>query len=252
MAPYDYAPVAAPAPVTGLTAPSAVVVDGNGAVYVAESGASVVKKIALDGTVTVVAGVDGTAGLPADGKFGTPVGLALSPRRQDALRLGHGERRRRQGGHRGHDAADDPDGGGRCRRQPRRPLERPGTSSKLNNPSGLATDAAGNLYIADKDNHQVERLATSGALRIVAGNGSAAAAKPGAATSSPLNKPSAVAVDASGNLLVADAGNRTVDKVDPLSGVLSVVGSTGSTGSPTALSSTCPAPCSSPTPPWVV
>ncbi|GAB3469277.1 cell wall-binding repeat-containing protein [Kineococcus endophyticus] len=236
VAPYDYAPVAAPAPVTGLTAPSAVVVDGNGAVYVAESGASVVKKIALDGTVTVVAGVDGTAGLPADGKFGTPVGLALSP---DGKTLYVSDT--------GNDVVVKVDTAATTPPttltvvagvvgNPGAPSNAPGTSSKLNNPSGLATDAAGNLYIADKDNHQVERLATSGALRIVAGNGSAAAAKPGAATSSPLNKPSAVAVDASGNLLVADAGNRTVDKVDPLSGVLSVVGSTGSTGSPTALS----------------
>ncbi len=233
---YDYALAASPLPVTGLNAPSSVVVDGNGVVYVAESGDSVVKKIALDGTVTVVAGVDGTAGIPSAGKFGTPTGLALSP---DGKTLYVSDT--------GNDvvvkvdttAATPPAAltvvAGKVGVEAA-PTNGPGTSSSLHDPSGLATDASGNLYIADSLNHQVERLDTTGALRVFAGNGRAAAAVPGAATSSSLNKPSAVAVDASGNVLVADAGNRTVDKVDPLSGVLSVVGSTGATGSPTALS----------------
>ncbi|WP_432510862.1 cell wall-binding repeat-containing protein [Kineococcus sp. SYSU DK001] len=222
-----------PGTATAVDHAGAVVVDGSGVVYVAETGKNVVKRLAPGASPVVVAGAESAPGVPADGKLATPTGLALSP---DGKTLYIADP--------GNDVVAKVDAtatngtltvvAGKVG-LPGAPSNAAGADSRLNDPTGLAADAAGNLYIADTGNNQVEKLTPAGALSVFAGNGNAAAATPGPATASALKAPSAVTVDAVGNVLVADAGNRTVDKVDPASGLLSVVGSTGATGSPTAL-----------------
>jgi outer membrane protein OmpA-like peptidoglycan-associated protein/sugar lactone lactonase YvrE len=113
------------------------------------------------------------------------------------------------------------------------PTPGPATSSRLKNPTGVAVDASGNLYIADEGNQRVEKVDTSGTLSVIAGTGSMGAPTPGTATSSQLRFPFAVAVDASGNVYIADEGNSVVEKVTP-SGTLSLFAGTGSSGAPTA------------------
>jgi sugar lactone lactonase YvrE len=108
----------------------------------------------------------------------------------------------------------------------------PATNSDLNDPSGVAVDGAGNLYIADSGNDVVEKVTPAGTLSVVAGTGSQGAPTPGPATSSDLNDPSGVAVDGAGNLYIADSGNEVVEKVTP-AGMLSVVVGTGNEGAPT-------------------
>lgn len=94
-------------------------------------------------------------------------------------------------------------------------------------PSGVAADAAGNLYIADL-NSRVLKVATSGTVTIAAGTGLAGYSGDGkAATSAQLAAPSTVAVDAAGNLYIADYGNTSVRKVTP-AGVISTIAGTGS------------------------
>lgn len=79
----------------------------------------------------------------------------------------------------------------------------PATDAQLYNPSGLALDAAGNLYIADTWNHRV-RMVSNGIITTVAGNGIAGATGDGGpATSAELSYPSALAIDASGSLYIA-------------------------------------------------
>ena len=88
-----------------------------------------------------------------------------------------------------------------------------GTSAQLNLPGGLAVDSSGNLYIADGGNHRVRKL-SNGIITTVAGNGTAGyTGDNGAATSAELNDPVGVAVDSSGNLYIADAGNQVIRKV---------------------------------------
>ncbi len=112
------------------------------------------------------------------------------------------------------------------------PTPGPAVSSQLNNPFKVTVDSAGNVYIADNANHEIEKVTPSGTLSVVAGTGSQGAPNPGPATSSPLNYPQAVAVDSAGNLYVADWGSSEILKVTP-SGTLSVVAGTGSQGAPT-------------------
>jgi uncharacterized protein (TIGR03437 family) len=87
------------------------------------------------------------------------------------------------------------------------------SGAQLNGPQGLAVDSAVNLYIADTQNHRVRKVA-NGAISTVAGNGTAGfGGDGGAATSAQLNAPFAVAVDAAGNLYIAEFGNNRVRKI---------------------------------------
>jgi DNA-binding beta-propeller fold protein YncE len=113
------------------------------------------------------------------------------------------------------------------------PTPGPATSSKLNNPSGVATDSAGNLYIAEYQGNRVDKINSSGTLSVIAGTGVAGTPTPGPAASSKLHGPDSVAVDSSGNLYIADETNSMVEKVTP-AGTLSIFAGTGVQGTSTA------------------
>src|SRR6266702_2888128 len=98
----------------------------------------------------------------------------------------------------------------------------PATNAELNFPAGVAVDAAGNLLIAAVGNHRIRMVAartgtfygqpmTAGDIYTVAGDGTKAfSGDGGPATSAELSLPEGVAVDAAGNLLIADGGNNRV------------------------------------------
>ncbi len=91
----------------------------------------------------------------------------------------------------------------------------PATSAQLSFPGGLALDKSGTLYIADGGNHRVRKI-SGGTITTVAGNGTAGyTGDNAAATSAELNNPVGVAVDLSGNLYIADAGNNVIREVSP-------------------------------------
>ncbi len=90
----------------------------------------------------------------------------------------------------------------------------PATKAALNYPGGLATDASGNLYIADTFNHRIRKVSAAGTITTVAGNGEDGfSGDDSPATQASLSSPAAVAVDASGNLYIADSGNDRIRKV---------------------------------------
>jgi len=103
------------------------------------------------------------------------------------------------------------------------------SSASLNFPSGVALDAAGNLYIADKDNERIRKVSPSGIISTVAGNGVAdrTSGDGGPATQAALNAPVRLAVDRGGNLYVAT--NTHIRKVDA-KGVITTVANTGAAG----------------------
>jgi sugar lactone lactonase YvrE len=102
------------------------------------------------------------------------------------------------------------------------------TNASLRNPSGVALDAAGNLYIADQLNGRVRRVDPNGTITTVAGNGTGiSSGDGGAATNAGLVAPAGVALDAAGNLYVADMGGDRVRLVNP-NGIISTVAGDGS------------------------
>jgi len=102
----------------------------------------------------------------------------------------------------------------------------PAVEAKLG-ASGVAVDEAGNVYIAEAGNGRVRVVDPSGIIETVAGGGrKGVVGDGGPATEADLKWPRGVAVDAEGNLYIADAGFARVRKVDP-AGIITTVAGTG-------------------------
>ena len=107
----------------------------------------------------------------------------------------------------------------------------PAGAAQLNQPTGLALDADGNLYVADIGNQRIRMIDSStGTISTVAGDGTLGfGGDGGAATSAQLTYPREVAIDADGELLIADTSNNRVRKVDS-TGKISTIAGIGTAG----------------------
>ncbi len=146
--------------------PTALVFDGAGNLYIADTGNHRIRKVTPSGIISTIAGT-GMAGFNGDG------GAAKN--------------------------------------------------AQLNAPGGLTVDARGNLYFADQLNHRVRLITLDGSINTVAGTGQpGAGGEGGAASSAMLNAPAGVAIDAAGNLFIADTGNHRVVAIAAFRNVASV------------------------------
>jgi sugar lactone lactonase YvrE len=100
----------------------------------------------------------------------------------------------------------------------------PGTSAQFNSPTGLALDAAGNLYVADTGNNTIRRVGTDGNVTTIAGAPRVAGFTDGSGAAALFNHPTALAFDAVGNLYVADSGNNAIRRIAPSRAVTTVIG----------------------------
>ena len=91
----------------------------------------------------------------------------------------------------------------------------PATSAMLNHPEGVAVDSSGNLYIADRWNHRIRKVDTSGTITTFAGTGTSGCCNDGGpAKLARMTWPEDVAVDGSGNLYIADGFNGRLRRVN--------------------------------------
>jgi sugar lactone lactonase YvrE len=106
----------------------------------------------------------------------------------------------------------------------------PATQAELGPLNGLAADAAGNVYIADSDNARIRKVDMNGIITTYAGNGRQGfTGDGGLATQAELSYPNSVAVDAAGNVYIADTSNNRIRKVD-INGIITTIGGTGTYG----------------------
>jgi len=106
--------------------------------------------------------------------------------------------------------------------------------AELNEPFGVAVDAAGNIFIADSENGRIRKVtASTGVISTFAGNGDQTfGGDNGPASNAALGLPEDVAVDTSGNVYIADWGNSRIRRVSPASGTIVTIagGATGFAG----------------------
>jgi sugar lactone lactonase YvrE len=215
-----------------LILPSAIVFDPQGNMYIADAGAHVVREVSLAGVVSVVAGT-GVQGSEGDGgpataaQLDSPMGLAIDASGNLYISDTHNHKVRRVAATSrvlttiaGTGSAGFAGDGGQAK------------AALLDRPTALAVDSAGNLYIADSGNHRIRRLAaTTGIVSTVAGNGiEGFSGDGGAAMAASLDSPLGIAVDAGGNLYIADTHNNRIRRVAASSGAITTVAGKGTLG----------------------
>ncbi len=90
----------------------------------------------------------------------------------------------------------------------------PATSAMLNSPAGIAVDSSGNWYIADTANNRIRMVSTAGEISTLAGTGTAGSSGDnGPAAVAELSSPQGLAIDSANNLYIADSGNNEVRKI---------------------------------------
>ncbi len=99
-----------------------------------------------------------------------------------------------------------------------------GSAAEFSQPYGVAVDSSGNVYVADTGNNRIRKISPLGVVTTVAGSGSGAS--DGVGTAATFNQPHGIAVDASGNLYVADTNNCRIRKITPAGVVTTLAGST--------------------------
>ena len=109
-----------------------------------------------------------------------------------------------------------------------------GTAASFNVPSGVAVDADGNVYVADRDNHLIRKITPAGEVTTLAGTAGVSGATNGNGTAASFFGPYGVAVDKFGNVYVAENGNHLIRKIDSYGEVTTLAGTAGVAGSTNA------------------
>jgi D-alanyl-D-alanine dipeptidase len=207
--------------------PDGIVIDSAGNVVVGDSGNHTIRKITPAGVVTTMAGMAGTAG-SADGtgnaaRFYYPAAVTIDSTGNFYV-------------------ADQ----WNCNIRKITPAgvvttlaglagswgtnDGTGSEARFDYPRGVATDSAGNVYVADADNYTIRKITPVGVVSTLAGLAGSAGSADGAGSAARFSNPTSVATDSSGNIYVADASNHTIRKITPAGVVATLAGLAASSG----------------------
>ena len=220
--------------------PRGVAVDGSGNVWVVDSNNSSIRMITPSGVVTYIAGggrQNNTDGTGTGAHFYIPYGCALdtSGNLYVADTRNNTIRKVAPGGVVTTFAGNGSRGGS---------LDGTGTAARFASPQAVAVDGSGNVYVADSGNSTIRLITPAGVVSTYAGVAGNPGSADGTGSAASFQNPRGLALDASGNLYVADSGNNTIRKIAPggivttFAGVAHVIGSADGTG--TAASFTGP------------
>ena len=229
--------------------PGGVAVAADGTIYVSDTGNNAIRKIDANGQVTKVAGnflgsadgnflgsSDGVFWGSSDGtgenaEFHNPQGISIDNEGNILVadRMNHAIRKVTPqgvvttvagsftgsgtagltGSSDGTDLVGSADGGG----------------GRFDHPSDVVVDAAGNIYVADSGNHAIRKIDSSGNVTTLAGDLGYSGNQDSTGASALFNSPQGIAIDAAGNIIVADTTNGLIRKVSPDGVVTTIAGS---------------------------
>jgi uncharacterized protein (TIGR03437 family) len=156
---------------------------------------------------SLTAGFAGDGGAPSSAQFSSPLGLTLDSSGDLYIVDSVNQRVRKISGGAINTVAGDGTSGYSGDKAA-------ATSAELLGPSAVAVDSSGNVYIADTGNHVIRMVSTSGTITTIAGNNTGGyTGDGGAAVDAELEFPTGVAVDAGGNVYIADSGNNAIREV---------------------------------------
>ncbi|MFI5150911.1 MAG: NHL repeat-containing protein [Bacteroidia bacterium] len=211
-----------------LREPSTMVLDSAGTLYFVDAGHHRIRKITTDGLITTVAG-NGKIGTPKDKTHALksdmdPDCIALDTKGVLYISDGFNHKVYKVNadgtlltfagtGKEGFSG----DGG-------------PALKAQLNLPSGIATDASGSVYIADAGNCRILKIDTKGIIKTIAGTGEPESSGDGGkAISASLNFPSAITVDAKGNVYFTEPMDHKIRKINT-DGTITTIAGNGKSG----------------------
>jgi sugar lactone lactonase YvrE len=216
---------------TGSTArfntPSGVAVDSAGNVYIADSYNCTIRKCSPAGAVTTLAGLarssGSTDGTGSTARFSYPDGVAVDSVGNVYVADTYNYTIRKisaagsvttLAGLAGNSGSTNGTVG----------------TARFDSPSGVAVDSAGNVYVADTDNHTIRKITPAGVVTTLAGLAGTSGSTNGTGSNARFYRPSGVAVDGSGHVYVADTYNHTIRKITPAGEVRTLAGLAGSSG----------------------
>ena len=214
-----------PGTAAGFNHPTGVAVDSAGNVYVADSWNNEIRKVSSTGVVTTVAGYVGSSIPGVDGvgrlaRFNAPGDVAVDASGNVYVADSSNNKIRKVDSAgmvttlAGSGSTGSTDG--------------TGTAASFNNPTGLAVDGSGNIYVTDSDNNLIRKVTSDGVVTTLAGSSSQGSTD-GTGTAASFHWPTGPAVDAAGNVYVADQLNQKIRKVTP-AGVVTTLAGSGSKG----------------------
>ncbi len=207
--------------------PAGLVGTPDGSLFVADQNNHVIRRVATDLTVTALADGLGQAGAidntGAAARFRSPMGIVAAP--EGVLYVAdtgnHTLRRVTADGQVTTLAGLAGSQGSK---------DGQGSAARFRGPRGLAWDRTGFLYVADTENHTIRRVATNGNVTVWAGKAGEAGAVDGPIATARFNRPTGIAVDAVGNVYVADRNNHLIRMIGTNWLVVTIGGSAGRDG----------------------
>jgi uncharacterized protein (TIGR03437 family) len=221
-----------PATAATMNTPLDLAVDRMGNVYVAESANNRVRRIGTDGKITTVAGTGkndfgGDGGLAVNAHLSNPFGVALDSAGNLYIADPGNARVRRVAAATGMITTVAGNGEFGFSGD-----DGPATAAQLLGPTGVAVDSTGAFYIVDQGNQRIRKVGVDGKISTVAGTGIAGfSGDGGQAVNAQLANPLHMAIDAMGDLYVADQSNHRIRKITVATGVITTVAGTGIAGS---------------------